>query len=76
MFSKETFVSRRKKLIEATGSGLLLFIGNDESPMNYADNTFRYRQDSSFLYYFGLNHADLCATIDADSGETVIYGEK
>lgn len=53
MFSKETYMARRAKLKQTIGSGLLLFLGNDESGMNYADNTYHFRQDSTFLYFFG-----------------------
>ena len=57
MFSKETYMARRAKLKQTIGSGLLLFLGNDESGMNYADNTYHFRQDSTFLYFFGLPYA-------------------
>jgi Xaa-Pro aminopeptidase len=73
MFSKETYRQRRKQLQSRIEGGLLLFLGNSESPMNYADNCFPFRQDSSFLYYFGLNQADLAAVIDVDEGAAVIF---
>lgn len=75
MFSKETYIKRRQQLAQDVDKGLLLFIGNTESPMNYADNTYRFRQDSSFLYFFGLNHPDLVGVVDAESGESAIYGD-
>ena len=50
MFAKETYVQRRAQLKKTIGSGVLLFLGNDEQGLNYEDNTFRYRQDSTFLY--------------------------
>ena len=43
MFAKETYIARRAKLKQTIGSGLLLFLGNDESGMNYADNTYHFR---------------------------------
>jgi len=49
-------------------------LGNDESPMNYADNGYHFRQDSSFLYFFGLNHPFRAGILDFDSGEVVIFG--
>ncbi len=55
-------------------SGLALFLGNDEAPLNYHDNHYPFRQDSTFLYFWGLNEANLAATIDFDSGEEVLYG--
>lgn len=76
MFSKETYMERRRQLSKTMGSGLLLFLGNDEQGLNYADNTFRYRQDSSFLYYFGISEAGLAAVIDVDNDTTTIFGDE
>ena len=76
MFAKETYVQRRAALKKAGGSGILLFLGNDEQGLNYEDNTFRYRQDSSFLYYFGLNFAGLNAVIDIDEDREIIFGDE
>jgi len=55
MFKKETYVKRQQELLKNVKSGLILLLGNDESPMNYADNPYHFRQDSTFLYYFGLS---------------------
>lgn len=74
MFSIETYIKRRKKLSSKFKSGILLFPGNGESPMNYADNTYHFRQDSSFLYYFGLNLPNLVGMIDIDEGKEYIFG--
>lgn len=76
MFSKETYTSRRAALKKAVGSGLLLFLGNDYYGLNYEDNAFRYRQDSSFLYYFGLPYAGLSAIIDIDTDREIIFGNE
>jgi Xaa-Pro aminopeptidase len=76
MFSKQTYMARRAKLKKTIGSGLLLFIGNDESGMNYADNTYHFRQDSSFLYFFGLPYAGLSAIIDIDNDKEIIFGDE
>ena len=76
MFSKETYVQRRALLKQKVGSGVLLFLGNDEQGLNYEDNTFRYRQDSSFLYYFGLSFAGLSAIIDIDNDREIIFGDE
>jgi Xaa-Pro aminopeptidase len=76
MFSKETYRRRRAELQSRIDGGLLLFLGNGESPMNYADNCYPFRQDSSFLYYFGLDQPDLAAVIDLDEGATVIFGDE
>ncbi len=74
MFKDQTYISRRQKLRDQVDSGIAVFIGNDESPMNYADNTYHFRQDSSFLYYFGLNSAGLTGIIDVDEGKDYIFG--
>ena len=74
MFKTETYVKRREILKSQINSGIAIFIGNDESPMNYADNTYHFRQDSSFLYYFGLNTAGLTGIIDFDEGKDYIFG--
>ena len=75
MFSKETYVNRRNILKEKVGSGLILLMGNDETPMNYKDNTFRFRQDSSFLYYLGIDLHHLAAIIDVDANKTILFGD-
>ena len=76
MFAKETYMERRNRLKSAVGHGLLLFLGNDESGMNYEDNTYPYRQDSSFLYFFGLPYAGLAAVIDIDEDQEIIFGDE
>jgi len=76
MFPKETYQQRRGELQGRIEGGLVLFLGNSESPMNYADNCYPFRQDSSFLYYFGLNQPDLAAVIDVDDGAAVIFGDE
>jgi len=76
MFTKNSYINRRKKLAETINGGLLVFLGNDESPMNYPDNPFHFRQDSTFIYYFGLNKAHLSAVIDLDNGEEIIFGNE
>jgi Xaa-Pro aminopeptidase len=75
MFSKETYTARRKELAANVSGGLILLPGNEESPMNYADNTYHFRQDSTFLYYFGIDQASLAGIIDADSGESILFGD-
>lgn len=76
MFSKEVYVQRREVLKKQVGSGILLFLGNDEMGLNYEDNAFRYRQDSSFLYYFGISNAGLSAIIDIDEDREIIFGDE
>ncbi|MBE0675668.1 MAG: aminopeptidase P family protein [Bacteroidales bacterium] len=74
MFKPETYLSRREKLRKSVTTGIILLLGNDESPMNYADNTYHFRQDSSFLYFFGLNFPGLAAILDCETGEDQVYG--
>jgi Xaa-Pro aminopeptidase len=74
MFKPEIYIKRREQLLKSVSPGIILLQGNDESPMNYADNTFHFRQDSTFLYFFGLNSPGLAATIDTDSGEATVFG--
>ncbi|MBT6006050.1 MAG: aminopeptidase P family protein, partial [Prolixibacteraceae bacterium] len=75
MFQQKTYIERRKTLKEKVGKGLILFFGNDESSMNYADNTYHFRQDSTFLYYFGIQHPGLVAIIDIDNDREIIFGD-
>ena len=56
------------------GNGVILILGNEESPMNYPANAFHFRQDSSFLYFFGLDHPGLAGVIDIDSGDEILFG--
>lgn len=80
MFSRETYIERRARLVADMKyhgeSGLLLFLGNEESGMNYKDNTYPYRQDSTFLYYFGLDFPGLAALLDIDEGVSTVFGDE
>mgnify|MGYP003014090826 CR=1 FL=1 len=75
MFAKEIYIRRRSALCGKMGSGLILIPGNMLTPNNYLNNAYYFRQDSSFLYYFGLNTPALVGLIDADSGEVALYGD-
>jgi Xaa-Pro aminopeptidase len=74
MFSADTYIQRRARLKKDLGSGVILLPGNDLSPMNYNDNQFHFRQDSNFLYFFGLDMPGLIAVIDVDANEEIIFG--
>lgn len=74
MFSKEVYIERRNRLRSKISSGIALFVGNFEMPMNYRSNTYRFRQDSNFLYFFGLDHPELVGVMDFDAGTDSIYG--
>ncbi len=75
MFPANVYVERRIRLKEQVQSGLILFLGNEESPMNYQDNQYSFRQDSSFLYFFGLDFPSLAAIIDIDRDKEIIFGD-
>ncbi len=59
----------------ALEGGLVLLPGNTEAAMNYKHNTYPFRQDSTFLYYIGIDHPGLAAVLDVDSGETILFGD-
>ncbi len=75
MFESKVYAQRRKLLRKQVTSGLILFLGNEESPMNYPANTYPFRQDSSFLYFSGLETPSLAAVIDIDSRKETIFGD-
>lgn len=74
MFKSEVYVKRRDDLRKKMKTGLALFVGNVESPMNYPANTYHFRQDSDFLYFFGLDLPGFAGLIDFDSGNDWIFG--
>lgn len=74
MFAPEIYAKRREVLAKGELRGVALFVGNSEAPMNYRDNCYPFRQDSTFLYYFGHSLPDLCGTIDLDTGESALWG--
>ena len=75
MFSANTYKNRRAELRRRIGNGLILIAGNTFSPYNYPNNAYTFRQDSTFIYYFGLNLPTLMAVIDAESGEEMLFGD-
>ncbi len=75
-FSKSTYPERRQRLMKEVGNGVLLFLGNEESSINFKDNWYPFRQDSSFLYFFGLDKPGLVALIDIEEGKTIIFGNE
>jgi Xaa-Pro aminopeptidase len=75
MFDKHIYIERRSKLKQAVGNGLIVLLGNAESSMNYADNLYHFRQDSTFLYFFGIDRPGLMVLIDIDSDKEIIFGD-
>jgi Xaa-Pro aminopeptidase len=76
MFHKNEYIERRKQLAGQFNNGILLFLGNEESPMNFFDNTYHFRQDSTFLYYFGIQEPGLNAIIDIDEDKVILFGDE
>ena len=74
LFPAATYIERRKRLKEDVNSGILLFLGNEQSPMNYPDNPFAFRQDSNFLYFWGIDLPGLAAVIDIDQNHEIVFG--
>ena len=72
MFNKEVYINRRNKLRKDLQSGIVLILGNADSPMNYPANTFHFRQDSNFLYLFGLDYQNLAGVLDIDENKDYI----
>ncbi|WP_319408613.1 aminopeptidase P family protein [uncultured Desulfosarcina sp.] len=75
MFSADVYSNRRQRLKTDVHSGLILFLGNGESPINAPDNCYFFRQDSSFLYFWGLDLPKLAAVIDVDADTETVFGD-
>ncbi|MFP4082696.1 MAG: aminopeptidase P family protein [Candidatus Aminicenantes bacterium] len=75
MFDQKIYSQRRDRLKKRLKSGVILFLGNEESPMNYPANPYPFRQDSSFLYFFGLDTPGLAAVIDIQDDKEMVFGE-
>lgn len=76
MFDQQIYQTRRARLSQTMGGGLLLFLGNSIASYNYPDNNYPFRQDSTFLYLFGLDYEGLAAIIDVDNDQTIIFGDE
>ncbi|MDR1372372.1 MAG: aminopeptidase P N-terminal domain-containing protein [Dysgonamonadaceae bacterium] len=76
MFSKETYIKRRQELKRKVGSGAVVLLGNSEAAMNYIGNDYTFRQDSSFIYYVGLNTPDLAYILDIDNDKEYLFGDE
>lgn len=81
MFDSRVYKQRREALRRSLtdrglSAGTVLFPGNRESPMNYADNAYPFRQDSSFLYFAGIPEPDLALTLDLGTGKALLFGDE
>ena len=77
MFSKEVYVARRRELRRRLSdqSGIVVFLGNVEAPAQYKDNCYKWRQNSNWLYYFGIDEPRYAAVLDLDSGTETIFAD-
>ena len=79
MFAKEVYCRRRntllKKMQDAGAKGLILFVGNAEAPAQYKDNCYKWRQDSSWLYFMGLDEPLMAAVLDIDAGTETLFAD-
>ncbi|MBR1678213.1 MAG: aminopeptidase P N-terminal domain-containing protein [Bacteroidales bacterium] len=79
MFEKSVYIRRRQTLLqkmrEAGADGIILLVGNAEAPAQYKDNCYKWRQDSTWLYYFGLDDPMYAAVLDIDDGSETLYAD-
>ena len=77
MFGKEVYIARRRALLEKMRGekGVILFLGNVEAPAQYRDNCYKWRQDSTWLYFFGIDEPRFAATVDLESGDETLYAD-
>jgi Xaa-Pro aminopeptidase len=76
MFRKEVYKERRNRLKKSVKEGIILILGNSDVPMNYSSNTYKWRQDSNFLYFFGLDYQGMAGIIDIDNDTEYIFGDE
>ena len=74
LFDKETYTARRDRLKRQVKEGLILLFGNNDAPSNYPANVYKYRQDSSFLYFYGQHREGLVGVIDIDNHKEYLIG--
>ena len=76
LFTQETYVQRRRALREMVGEGVIVLLGNNDSPMNYPANAYKFRQDSTFLYFTGQHRDGLALVIDCEAGAETLVGDE
>ena len=78
MFNSDVYVKRRRALVEGMAArdarGIAVFLGNVDAAANYRGNDYKFRQDSNFLYYWGIDEPCFAAVLDLESGEEYLYG--
>lgn len=75
MFPTSTYQNRRQALLQALPDSIILLLGNELSSRNFKDNTYPFRQDSTFLYYTGINREGLALLIDCEKGTSTLFGD-
>ena len=75
MFETKTYVNRREKLRKTLKDGIVLIMGNVDVPMNYPANTYHFRQDSNFLYFFGIHYQGMAGVMDIDNNVDYLFGD-
>ena len=74
LFDKDTYTARRNRLARQVKEGIILLFGNNDTPVNYPSNVYKYRQDSSFLYFYGQHREGLVGVIDIDNKKEYLIG--
>lgn len=75
MFQKQTYINRRNELKKKVGNGIILLLANEQTGMSFKDNWYHFRQDSTFLYFIGLDIPSLIAVIDLDDNTETLFGD-
>ena len=75
MFEAAVYKERRETLRKQIGKGLIILLGNEEASANYPANCYHFRQDSTFLYYFGINNPGFAGVLDADAGVDYLFAD-
>src|SRR5689334_377087 len=75
LFDRAIYITRRQQLRSKLTNGIVLLLGNEDSSMNYKDNCYPFRQDSTFLYYTGLDQPSLAVVLDLDENREILFGE-
>jgi Xaa-Pro aminopeptidase len=76
MFPAATYIERRARLVRELGSGIVLLPGHSDSPINYSDNAYPFRQDSTLLYFCGISRPHVALLIDCDSGQSTLLADE
>ena len=75
MFEQKTYINRRKNLKKQLDSGIVVILGNVDASMNYPSNGYHFRQDSNYLYFFGLDIQGFAGIMDIDNNKDIVFGD-